>query len=140
MKAKIRLLNDHCDNVFAKTQFTYLMNKDVDMDEVLRTEMESALKCYEDALVESTGPYMMGEFSLADLHVFPFIQRLVVTLKHWKNYELPTDKFPNLLAWHETCLKRGSIIQSSMSTEKIIDVYERFVVADYKFGGLNKNK
>jgi len=28
LRAKVRLINDHCDNVFTKTQFTYLMNKD----------------------------------------------------------------------------------------------------------------
>jgi len=140
-KAKIRLLNDHCDNVFSKTQFTYLMNKNDEMTESLCAEMEDALKCYEDALVESKGPYFMGEcFTNADLHVFPFIQRLVITLKHWKDYELPSDKFPNLLAWHDSCLERESVSQSSMSKEKTIEVYGRFVSADYKFGGLNKSK
>ena len=138
MKANIRLLNDHCDNVFSKTLFTYLMNKDDEADESLRAEMEHALKCYEDTLVKSKGPYLMGEFSLADLHVFPFIQRLVITLKHWKDYALPSDKFPKLLAWHDSCLERESVRESSMSKEKTIEVYERFVVADYKFGGLNK--
>lgn len=140
-KAQIRLLNDHCDNVFSKTQFTYLMNKNDEMNESLCAEMEDALKCYEDALVESKGPFLTGEcFTNADLHVFPFIQRLVITLKHWKDYELPSDKFPNLLAWHDSCLERESVSQSSMSKEKTIEVYGRFVSADYKFGGLNKSK
>lgn len=138
-RAKIRLLNDHCDNVFSKTQFTYLMNKDDEADEGLRAEMENALKCYEDALVESKGPYLMGEFSVADLHVFPFIQRLVITHKHWKDYVLPSDKFPNLLNWHDSCLERESVQKSSMSKEKTIEVYGRFVAVDYKFGGLNKS-
>jgi glutathione S-transferase len=140
-RAKIRLLNDHCDVVFSKTQFTYLMNKNDDINESLRAEMEDALKCYEDALVEGKGPYLMGSFfTLADLHVFPFIQRLVITLKHWKDYELPSDKFPNLLAWHDSCMTRESVKESSMTTEKTIEVYGRFVDADYKFGGLNKSK
>ena len=130
-KAKIRLFNDHCDNVFSKTQFTYLMNKNDEMNESLCAEMEDALKCYEDALVESKGPYLMGEyFTIADLHLFPFIQRLVITLKHWKDYELPSDKFPNLLAWHDSCLERESVSQSSMSKEKTIEVYGRFVSAE----------
>jgi len=105
MRAKIRLLNDHCDNVFAKTQFTYLMNKEADKDDELCAEMESELSTYEEAL--SKGPYLLGDdFSLADIHVFPFIQRLVITLKHYKDYELPSDKFPKLLAWIDTC-QRG---------------------------------
>ena len=140
-RAKIRLLNDHCDNVFAKTQFTYLMNKDEDKDDELCAEMESALVAYEDALVESKGPYLLGkDFTLADVHVLPFLQRLVITLKHWKNYELPKDKSPNLLLWLDACLSRESVKESSMSKEKTIEVYTRFVDADYQFGGLNKNK
>jgi len=141
VRAKIRLMNDHCDNVFAKTQFTYLMNKDESKEEELCGEMESALTSYEDALSESKGPYLLGsDFTLADVHVVPFLQRLVITLKHWKDYELPKEKFPKLLAWLESCLGRESVKESSMSKEKTIEVYERFVGADYKFGGLNKNE
>eukprot|EP00591_Stephanopyxis_turris_P001505 CAMPEP_0195511962 /NCGR_PEP_ID=MMETSP0794_2-20130614/4102_1 /TAXON_ID=515487 /ORGANISM="Stephanopyxis turris, Strain CCMP 815" /LENGTH=281 /DNA_ID=CAMNT_0040639663 /DNA_START=55 /DNA_END=900 /DNA_ORIENTATION=+ len=141
IRAKIRLLNDHCDNVFAKTQFTYLMNKDDAKDVELCKEMENALVAYEDALKESKGPYLLGEdFTLADVHAFPFLQRLVITLKHWKDYELPNDKFPNILTWIDSCAGRESVKESSMSQEKTIELYERFVGADYKFGGLNKNK
>ncbi|KAL7437470.1 hypothetical protein ACHAXH_004205 [Discostella pseudostelligera] len=140
-RAKIRLLNLHCDNAFTKTQFTYLMNKNDELDEGLRDEMENALQPFEDSLVQSKGPYLMGnEFTLADLHLFPFIQRLVVTLKEWKGYELPQDKFPILLAWFPACMERESVKESSMTTDEIIEVYERFVSVDYKFGGLNKNK
>ncbi|KAL7527368.1 hypothetical protein ACHAXR_006587 [Thalassiosira sp. AJA248-18] len=140
LRAKIRLLNDHCDNVFAKTQFTFLMNKDDEKDKDLCGEMETALAVYEQQLVESKGPYLLGtEFTLADVHTIPFLVRLVITLKHWKNYELPKDKFPNLLCWLDSCLERESVKESSMSKEKTIEVYERFVGADYKFGGLNKN-
>lgn len=140
LRAKIRLLNDHCDNVFSKTQFTYLMNKDDEKEDDLCGEMESALAAYEDALTESKGPFLLGnDFTLADVHLLPFIQRLVITLKHWKNYEMPSDKFPNLLAWHDSCLGRESVKESSISKEKMIEIYQRFVGADYKFGGLNKN-
>ena len=141
LKAKIRLLNDHCDNIFAKTQFTYLMNKDVEKDEELCAEMEGALGEYEEALVKSKGPYLLGgEFTLADVHVLPFLQRLVITLKHWKDYELPKEKFPKLSKWIDACLGRESVQKSSMSKEKTIEVYERFVGNNYNFGGLNKNE
>jgi len=140
-RAKIRLLNDHCDNVFSKTQFTFLMNKDESKDEELCNEMEEALQMYEDALVESKGPYLLGEdFSIADLHLLPFIQRLTITLKHWKDYELPSEKFPKFVGWIQSCLERESVKESSMTREKTIEIYSRFVEAEYKFGGLNKNK
>lgn len=141
MRAKIRLLNDHCDNVFAKTQFTYLMNKDDAKDDELCAEMEKALAAYEAAIAEGEGPYLLGkEFTLADVHVLPFLQRLVITLKHWKDYELPEDMFPKLLSWIDSCLARESVKDSSMTREKTIEVYTRFVGAEYKFGGLNKNE
>ncbi|OEU06544.1 glutathione S-transferase [Fragilariopsis cylindrus CCMP1102] len=141
IRARIRLLNDHCDNVFARTQFTYLMNKEDDKNDELCTDMESALNTYEEALVGSEGSYLLGgDFTLADVHVFPFIQRLVITLKHYKDYELQKDKFPKLLAWIDICLARESVKESSMAKEKTISVYDRFVNGDYKFGGLNKNK
>lgn len=140
MRAKIRLLNDHCDNVFAKTQFTFLMNKDVAKDETLCNEMETALSVYENALVESGGPYLIGQdFTIADVHVLPFLKRLVITLKHWKNYQIPEEKFPKLLAWLNSCLERESVKETSMTDERTIETYKRFVEADYKFGGLNKN-
>ena len=139
-RASIRLLNDHCDNVFAKTQFTYLMNKEGEKDDELRAELETALSVFEDALVESKGPYLVGQdFTLADVHVFPFLQRLVVTLGHWKNYTLPKDTFPNLLSWLNLCSGRETVKRTSMSKEKTIEVYTRFVGAEYDFGGLNKN-
>ena len=141
VRARIRLLNDHCDNVFSKTQFTFLMNKDDSKDEEVGREMEEALQMYEDALLDSKGPYLLGEdFTIADLHLIPFIQRLVITLKQWKSYELPTDKFPKLVEWVQSCLERDSVKESSMTREKTIEVYSRFVEADYSFGGLNKNK
>ncbi|KAL7547434.1 hypothetical protein ACHAWF_012067, partial [Thalassiosira exigua] len=140
-RARVRLLNDHCDAVFAKSQFTYLMNKESDKDGALRREMEDALTAYEDALVESGGPYFLGEkFTLAGVHVFPFLQRLTVTLKHWKGYELPEGKFARLREWIGRCEERPSARASSMTKEEIIEVYERFVEVDYGFGGLNRNR
>ncbi|GFH53673.1 glutathione S-transferase [Chaetoceros tenuissimus] len=139
-RAKIRLLNDHCDNVFSKTQFTYLMNKDSEKDQELKEAMEDALKMYEDTLAETRGPFLMGaDFTIADLHLLPFLQRLVITLKYWKNYELPQAKFGRLSKWLDACLDRDSVKESSMSERDTIEVYKKFVEADYKFGGLNKN-
>mmetsp|Transcript_12403 Transcript_12403/g.23246 ORF Transcript_12403/g.23246 Transcript_12403/m.23246 type:complete len:295 (+) Transcript_12403:94-978(+) len=141
MRARIRLLNDHCDNIFSKTQFTYLMNKEKERDIQLANDMEEALMVYEKALDKSGGPYLLGnQFTLADLHVLPFIQRLVVSLRHWKDYKLPQDKFPRLLVWFSSCLERESVKTSSMDDGKIIEVYQRFMDVNYSFGGLNKNQ
>lgn len=139
-RAKIRLINDYCDNIYSKTQFTFLMNKDESKDDALKNDMESALQFYEDILTNNDSCFLVGtDFSIADIHLFPFIQRMIVTLKHWKGYELPKEKFPNLIKWFNSCLDRESVKLSSMSKEKIIAVYSQFVDTDYKFGGLNQN-
>ena len=115
-RAIIRLLNDHCDTMFTKTQFTYLMNNDIEKDKELVTAMEDALLMYEEQLEKSGGPFLMGEhFTLSDIHVLPFILRLVVSLKHFKNYELLSDKFPKFLAWYELCSKRESVMAAALT-------------------------
>lgn len=140
-RAQIRLLNEHCDTVLLKAQFTFLMNKDPEKDEELKNSMESALEDYERKLRDGPGPFLMGEFfSLADVHFLPFMLRLIVSLRHFKNYEIPSSKFQKLLKWYEICSKRNSVQQAAISEEKITEIYERFVSMDYKFGGLNKNK
>jgi len=141
VRAQIRLLNYHCDNVFTKTQFTFLMNKDPDKDKELAHEMENALMMYEESIRKFGGVYLFGDdFTLADIQIYPFIFRLIVTLRHWKNYELPSDKFPKLLNWFNNCSERESVIEAGISEEKILEVYQIFFEMDYKFGGLNQNK
>eukprot|EP00816_Leptocylindrus_hargravesii_P002972 CAMPEP_0196817194 /NCGR_PEP_ID=MMETSP1362-20130617/59319_1 /TAXON_ID=163516 /ORGANISM="Leptocylindrus danicus, Strain CCMP1856" /LENGTH=253 /DNA_ID=CAMNT_0042194797 /DNA_START=175 /DNA_END=936 /DNA_ORIENTATION=- len=140
-RAWARLLNDHCDAVFAKTQFTFLMNKDEDKDKNMADDMERALSVYENSLERHGGPFLLGEsFTLADVHIYPFILRLIVTLRHWKNYELPNDKFPRVLDWFRACSQRKSVQDATLSEEKIIEIYTKFFEVDYSFGGLNQNK
>jgi glutathione S-transferase len=140
-RARMRLLNDHCDNVFTKTQFTFLMNKNETKDVESSLDMEEALLAYEKALEKSGGPFLLGKaFTLSDVHLLPFMQRLVVSLRHFKSYELPLDKFPRLLAWFELCSHRESVKGAALTEEKIIELYSMFVNMDYKFGGLNANK
>jgi len=140
-RAMIRLLNDHCDTVFTKTQFTFLMNKDKEKDLELVNAMEDALMMYEKQLEKSGGPFLMGKmFTLSDIHLFPFILRLIISLKHYKGYELPIDKFSKFLAWYDLCSQRESVKAAALTEEKIIEVYGMFINVDYAFGGLNQNK
>ena len=141
LRAQIRLLNDHCDNKFTKTQFTFLMNKDAERDAELAGAMEDALLIYEESIKTHRGPFLLGgTFTLADVHIYPFILRLIVTMRHFKNYYLPADKFPRLLAWFETCSQLDSIRAATLTEEKIIELYNRFFEVNYKFAGLNQNK
>ena len=140
-RAEVRLLNDHCDTVLTPAQFTFFMNKDEDKDGELSADLEKALLVYEEQLEKTGGPFLMGEhFTLADVHVLPFMLRLVVSLRQFKQYEIPVDKFPKLLKWYELCSQRDSVQAASLTDEKIHELYSMFLDIDYSFGGLNKNK
>ena len=103
--------------------------------------MEDALVAFKDSIRKYDGPFLIGgNFTLADVNTYPFILRLIITLRHWKNYELPEDKFPNLLNWFNICSQMKSVRDSSILEDKIIEVYTRFMDVNYKFGGLNQNK
>ena len=140
-RAEVRLLNDHCDTVLTPAQFTFFMNKDEDKDRELSADLEKALLVYEEQLEKTGGPFLMGEhFTLADVHVLPFMLRLVVSLRQFKQYEIPADRFPKLLKWYELCSQRDSVQAASLTDEKIHELYSMFLDIDYTFGGLNKNK
>jgi glutathione S-transferase len=140
-RAALRLLNDHVDTQLSPAQFTFLMNKDVEKDAEMLESLEKALDLLQDSLIVRGGPYLMGEdFTLADVHVLPFFLRLVVSLKHFKGYAVPKEKFSRLLEWFDLCSARESVKAAAKPDEQIIEVYKRFVEMDYAFGGLNNNK
>jgi glutathione S-transferase len=139
-RAIMRLLNDHIDSQLGPAQYTLLMNDDPDKDDELERNLEDALYTLQASLLASGGPYLMGKhFTLADAHVLPFFLRLVVSLKHFKGYEIPKDEFAVLLEWYAICSERDSVKAVSKSDEKIIEVYQKFIDMKYSFGGLNQN-
>ena len=139
-KAAMRLLNDIVDTQLGPAQYTFLMNDEEKDDGELKDKLEEALRLVQTALETRGGPYLMGkDFSLADAHILPFFLRLVVSLRHFKKYEMPQSEFAPLLEWYDLCSKRKSVQAASKSDERIIEVYQKFVDMKYKFGGLNKN-
>lgn len=140
-KAAMRLLNDHVDTCLGPAQYTFLMNSDPDKDVELQQKLHEALHFLQTALVARGGPYLMGKhFTLADAHVLPFFLRLIVSLKHFKGYEIPSDEFAVLLDWYSLCSERESVQAVAKSDTQIIEVYQRFVDMKYSFGGLNTNR
>jgi glutathione S-transferase len=139
-RAALRLLNDCVDNQLSPAQFTFLMNKDAEKDSEMVESLEEVLETLQESIQVRGGPYLMGaEFTLADVHVLPFFLRLVVSLKHFKAYEIPKEKFSRLLDWFELCSGRESVTAAAKSEEEIVTVYQRFVDMEYAFGGLNKS-
>ena len=140
-RAAVRLLNEHVDTVLNPAIFTLLMSKDAEKDAELTNALEDALDVLQDSLVSRGGPFLLGpEFSLADIHVLPFILRLIISLQHYKGYEIQKSRFGPLVEWYDHCSQRSSVHAASKTKEQIIEVYDMFMEIDYTFGGLNKNK
>ena len=128
-RAQLRLLNDQFDSKLGPAQFAFLMNKDPAKEDQLKQDLEQALTLMENRLEQVGGPYLMGgNFSLADVHVLPFFLRLVVSMKHFKGYELSKTKFPRLLEWFELCSTRESVRATEKTPQEIIDVYSKFAL------------
>lgn len=135
-KSKMELLNDHADNTLIPSIFTYLMGKEKNNND-LRDKMEEGFGIFERTLEESGGPYLLGDqFTLADVHLVPFMYRMDVALKHFKNYEVNKEKFPKLLDWYKTCRKRNSVYRAECTSGAIIENFRHFIEIDYDFGGL----
>mmetsp|Transcript_43252 Transcript_43252/g.135897 ORF Transcript_43252/g.135897 Transcript_43252/m.135897 type:complete len:221 (-) Transcript_43252:19-681(-) len=134
--AAVRLWNHHLGNKLAPAHFTFLMNKDAETEDAKREALVEALQYYEDEFV---GPYLAGEtFTLADVNALPFFERLVFSCRRFKGFEIPKG-MKRLRAWLDRAMQRPSFLATKRPEEKLEEVYKRFLDADYKFGGLNRN-
>lgn len=140
-RARIRLLNDQCDTILNPAFFTFLTNKDESKEDDMRSKLCQILNNYEETLNVSGGPYLTGkEFTLADVHMLPFFLRMIVSLRHFKDFHVTKTEYPKLVSWFELCSQRDSVKIAAKPEETIIEVYQKFVDTNYAFGGLNKNK
>lgn len=139
LRARIRLWNEHLDTQLAPAHFTFLMSKDNDGSEAAtskRAALDTALAHYESSLV---GPYLCGEaFTLADVAALPFFERLVFSLRHYKQLDALVA-YPRTRAWMELAMSRPSFAATKRPEDKLVALYDRFLQVDYSFGGLNKN-
>ncbi|CAJ1967418.1 unnamed protein product [Cylindrotheca closterium] len=55
------------------------------------------------------GPFLCGyPFSLADIFLIPFVERIQVVLKHYREFEIPTT-LTNLHSWYKVVSARSSV-------------------------------
>lgn len=59
----------------------------------------------------AAGPFFFGsQFTLTDIAFFPFLERVVVVLGHYRNFVLPeTADFAALRKWYDACLQRPAV-------------------------------
>ncbi len=106
----------------------------------LSKELLSLLKTVDDDLHTFQGPYLCGEqFTLADIHLYPIMERIVLVLSSYRDFWVPPS-LSHLLSWYDSVSLRPSVrvaaadrSDESMKTycferrnrrEYLIEVYE----------------
>jgi len=136
-RAAVRLWSEHCDNVLASAHFTLLMNADAATAGAKEAALAAALRRYEDGL--AGGAFLAGpDFTLADANAVPFFERLAFSLRRFRGHDA-LAAFPRTRAWFEACKARPSVAATLRPEADLAALYEKFLAADYKFGGLNRN-
>ena len=88
------------------------------------TDLLNLLKTIDSDLQKFDGSYLCGQqFTLADICIFPFIERIVVVLSHYRTFFIPPS-LTHLVAWYEKLLSRPSVrIATANRDEASINTY-----------------
>jgi len=107
-----------------------LTEQDKTVQEEKKEKLREALKKFNDDLHQfvpnPSGPYLCGEFSLADVAVFPFIDRFVATLKHYRDFDLNISEYDRINAAWEAVKARPAFQKASCPPEFYIKAYDRY--------------
>ncbi|CAJ1964112.1 unnamed protein product [Cylindrotheca closterium] len=133
------------------TIYKVLMDQSVEQQKSFaKTLIEQISEMNED-LKASKGPYFCGEqFTMADIAIFPFFERLIILLGHYRGFVIP-KKLSHVHTWYKTIQQRPSVKvttsdrnEVSMSTycfvakernKYLVEVYEPYA---YNEGDLAK--
>jgi len=74
-------------------------------------KLESSYLELDKELASSGGPYLLGsQFSLADIALYPFIERQFIILPHHKQWTFPSSgKIQHVRRWKSACEQRASV-------------------------------
>ncbi|OEU11895.1 hypothetical protein FRACYDRAFT_263339 [Fragilariopsis cylindrus CCMP1102] len=91
MRYFIQKYDSYCDYYY-----TYLMNQDPLQEKEIAQQFQSYLQEIENDLTifsSRKGPYLCGNlFTLADIHIFGFIERTIIVIQHYKKYGRTNNK------------------------------------------------
>jgi len=88
--------------------YKFLRNQDSSENDILSKKLGDLLIVFNKDLAMFPGPFLCGElFTLADIHFFGFIERIMITLPHYKNWSFPLE-LKNILVWYDALKSRPS--------------------------------
>jgi glutathione S-transferase len=122
-RARIRLWIDHLAKKFTPAFFRTLQAQEEDKQQEAVHEFADALKKYLDQV---KGPWFSGEeFSLADITVAPWINRIYILEEH-RGFtdELVGGRWPE---YKRLIKERPSVVKTSSDPQYYVEIYQRYL-------------
>lgn len=126
-RARIQIWCDHCTHRIQKAYYQALMAQTA-ADRAMHVEHWKD-ECRSLAKEMSTeGPFFMGErFTMVDVALAPFWQRMIWVGGHYLDLEFPCDDyFKRLNVWWRACASRPSIAATLVSKPRLIATYSDY--------------
>eukprot|EP00039_Didymoeca_costata_P029611 m.25511 g.25511 ORF g.25511 m.25511 type:complete len:329 (-) comp7710_c0_seq2:48-1034(-) len=136
-RALARIWMDHAESRIQKSYYTMLMAQDPEQQKKAMTTFLAECRKFAQAM-GSSGPFFLGEnFSMVDIALAPFWQRILWVGKHYRNLTLPhfdknvTEKqvdpdFQRLAQWWEAVSNRPSVKSTFVCKERLIASYSQY--------------
>lgn len=130
LKPKKAEAKDHMKTMIEKhsalipTIYKVLMDQSVEQQKSFaKTLLEQISEMNED-LKTTKGPYFCGEeFTMADIAMFPFFERLIIFLGHYRGFVIP-EKLSHVHTWYKTIQERPSVkVATSDRDEASMNTY-----------------
>jgi glutathione S-transferase len=119
---------------------SFLFMKDPSQKETIMEDMSDLLMSLENDLQVFPGPYLCGEqFTLADIQIFPFMERVQVVLSHYRGFVIP-EHLEHVHEWFKAVYARPSIRvatgdrdEESMKTYRMVErTRSEFLIESYE--------
>ena len=123
IRAGQRILIDYISNKFIPLFYKLLLNQDKEAQEGYKQEILACFDYFEELLKSSA--WLSGdEFSLTDVSLLPWFERLVV-LERYRDFGLPAQ-YENLNRWWRACRERPEFEATRTEVEPLIESYQKY--------------
>jgi glutathione S-transferase len=136
-RAQIQIWSAHCTDRIQKHYYRALMAQDHDTRKQAIDQFYQECRALARAM-PTTGPYFLGNrFSMVDVALAPFWERILWVGNHYFGLVLPRDDvdFERLDQWWEACRQRPSIEKTLVCKERLIasylDYYQGKATSDF---------
>jgi glutathione S-transferase len=126
-RARIQIWSAHCTDRIQKQYYRALMSQDEATLKDATAQFHRECRALASSMSDD-GPYFLGDrFSLVDIALAPFWQRMLWVGGHYFGLEFPKEpEFDRLHKWWEACAERESIKNTLVCKERLIASYSDY--------------